>query len=987
MSNYNFDLDLDSKNTMSVMNSWIKENSCVLEFGPANGRLTKYLTCEKHCQVTIVEIDEIAGKEAAQYAECAYIGPVDGDINHLCWFNTDKRYDYIVFADVLEHLSDPREILLKCKELLTDNGEILVSIPNIAHNSILIDLYNDKFDYDDVGLLDKTHIHFFTYHSFANMIYNIGLFITKQESIFSNVGWNEIHNSYTDVPYGMERELRKRKSGSIYQYLFSLSNQEPSVQPTYENIEIFPEQADEPKEICCYYWENMLQPNDFKRLFEIYTCAQSKICRFMINANVARLRLDPIKNSALILLHYIHIKYADGSEKDNVIANHNAKNVIDNLYYFSDKDPWFELIAENENTLEYVEIHFKILDHDMDDRQDYIYHTLFSCIHNEAGTVKSALDCDNHFQNMPENTEAPTEYQKQVQNNTRHSAKKEEDFMFDIVYVSYNSEKWIPSCFQSLLDADYDIKQLNVFVVDNHSTDKTPSLLRAFQDEHGHKFASFTIIEESENLGFGKANNLGFSKGNSNVVCFLNIDTEVFPDTFKELAKEVASSKEQVALWEFRQFPYEHPKMYDILTGETTWSSGAAFAARREVFAEMNGFDDKIFMYAEDVDLSWRLRTAGYLLKYVPRVKITHHSYESANVIKPNQHVYGVINNLLLRYRFGGKKTILMGHLLFWNLMRRPKAFPGSKKLLFKQYVKHFRLIPHFHADGMYKQNKTSVGNFSGWDYCAIKDGAYYENFLSKETPLVSIIVRTCGRPAILRETLISLRKQTYDNIEIVIVEDGPSVSENMIKQEFSDLNILYQATQTKVGRSKAGNLAMQLANGKYLNFLDDDDLFYADHVEVLVANLEKSGLKAAYATSFETPIEIFSKDPYEYRVVHLIGRHKQPFDRIMLCHHNYIPIQCIMFSKELFAEYGGLDESVDALEDWDLWVRYSLHTDFAFILKTTSVYRVPASAKINRERQQALDDALIVMREKHKSYLPNVNVYDIAKLYEQINL
>lgn len=557
--------------------------------------------------------------------------------------------------------------------------------------------------------------------------------------------------------------------------------------------------------------------------------------------------------------------------------------------------------------------------------------------------------------------------------------------MFDIIYVSFNSSKWIDLCFQSWLKVNYDLKQVNIYVVDNASSDNTVELLENFRQKYGEMFGTFTIVEEKTNWGFGKANNIGFSRGTSETACFLNIDTEIFPDTFTELEKAVQQSEDKVALWEFRQFPYEHPKMYDILTGEVTWASGAAFAVRRNVFQEINGFDEKIFMYAEDVDLSWRIRTEGYILKYAPRVKITHYSYQSAGELKPNQHVFSVINNLLLRYRFGGKKVILKGHLHFWSLMRRPAVFPGSKKLLLKQYWKHFKLIPHFRAGKKYKQHKKSVGTFYGWDYSQIRDGAFYENFLPKETPLVSIIVRTCGRPAILRETLLSLRKQTYDNIEVVIVEDGSPVSQDMIQTEFEDMNILYHATGEKVGRSKAGNLAMTLAHGKYLNFLDDDDLFYADHVEVLVANLEKTHLPAAYATSFETPIQISSKDPYVYEIVSYLGRHKQAFNKILLCHHNYIPIQCIMFDKSLFIEYGGLDETVDALEDWDMWVRYSLHTDFAFVLKTTSVYRVPAVKEINASRQKDLDDALVIMREKHKGYMQQINVYDIAMMCERL--
>lgn len=555
----------------------------------------------------------------------------------------------------------------------------------------------------------------------------------------------------------------------------------------------------------------------------------------------------------------------------------------------------------------------------------------------------------------------------------------------DLVYVSYNSKRWIRQCFDSLLQSQYDLKKIAVYVVDNGSKDGSLTQLKAAKQKCSGRVKSFEIIEAKENLGFGRANNLGAEHGTDPIICFFNIDTRLYPDTLSNLYKEIRESDKSWGLWELRQFPYEHPKLYDALTHETGWSSGAAFAVRRRLYEKIGGFDEEIFLYAEDVDLSWRIRTAGYTLKYAPRVKITHYSYESANEIKPNQHVHGVVNNLLLRYRFGGKKTILAGHLLFWNLMRRPAAFPGSKKMLLQQYWKHFSLISHFRAHGRYKKNKTSVGYFHGWDYCLIRDGAFYENFLPAETPLVSVIVRTCGRPCVLRETLVSLRNQTYPNLEIVIVEDGAAISENMIRNDFSDMNILYHATGEKVGRSRAGNLAMELAHGRYLNFLDDDDLFYADHAEVLVANLLKSGKAAAYATGLETPITVHSKDPYVYEVKNYLGIHKQSFNRIILCHHNYIPIQCIMFEKELFTQYGGLDETVEALEDWDMWVRYSLHTDFAFVLKTTSVYRVPAVREINEKRQKELDDALLFMRKKHKNYMQKISVYDVAKMYENM--
>lgn len=554
--------------------------------------------------------------------------------------------------------------------------------------------------------------------------------------------------------------------------------------------------------------------------------------------------------------------------------------------------------------------------------------------------------------------------------------------MFDVVYVAHNSERWIDRCFNSWLHLDYDLNLINIYVVDNASCDETVTLLRKFKEQEANRFASFQIIEETTNWGFGKANNLGFLQGKSDFVCFFNIDTELFSDTFSKLEEEVLNSDENVALLELRQFPYEHPKIYNVVSGETSWSSGAAFAVRRNIYNKIGGFDEKIFMYAEDVDLSWRIRSQGYLLKYVPRVRIYHYSYEKANEIKPNQYIYGVINNLLLRLRFGTLKDVIIWYVLFLNIFRKRARFKGAKIGLLKAYFRHFILVKHFRSGGRYRG--AEVANFLRWEYDLNRDGSYYKQAVTDKKPLVSVIVRTCGRPCVLKECLISLKRQTYNNLEIVVVEDGINKSEELIRDQFADMNILYKATYEKVGRSKIGNIAMQMANGEYLNFLDDDDLFFADHIEVLVTSILLNNTLAAYATAFETEISIKSKEPYLYETRKYIKRHTQAFDRIMLCHHNYIPIQCIMFHKELFVKYGGLDETVDALEDWDMWLRYAMYTDFIFILKTTSIYRVPADQETKQNRQKDLDNALLVMRKKHEEYKQPISARDIAMLYQK---
>lgn len=236
MGKYDFALDLYDDNTIAWIAGRITENTKVLEFGSANGRLTKYLTENKKCEVDIVEIDEESGKEAAEFAASAWVGEEEGDIEKYYWLNSGYKYDYIVFADVLEHLVHAQEVLDKCKNVLNENGKILVSVPNISHNSIIIDLMNDRFHYNATGIMDNTHLRFFTRQSFAEMASQAGMTIIEEKAKNIRVGETEIKNSYADVSTETAKELMARPQGNVYQYMFVLALNDDFVQGKCEQL-------------------------------------------------------------------------------------------------------------------------------------------------------------------------------------------------------------------------------------------------------------------------------------------------------------------------------------------------------------------------------------------------------------------------------------------------------------------------------------------------------------------------------------------------------------------------------------------------------------------------------------------------------------------------------------------------------------------------------------------------------------------------------
>lgn len=365
MGNYDFTLDLDTINTMSIIANWITERSRILEFGPANGRLTKYLSEEKHCVLTIVEIDEASGREAGQYAEKSFLGKEKGDIEKYYWNDGDK-YDFIIFADVLEHLSHPREVLLECKKILKESGKILISVPNIAHNSIIIDLCNDKFEYGKTGLLDKTHIHFFTYMTFVQLVESIGYEIYEKEYIYSRVGNNEIHNTYLDIPTEVSNYLRKRKAGSIYQYVFSIGFPNSDELNADEDTRLpLKEDYREALESKVYIGSALNEYSEENKISVYYNFDRViRLCFDLRGREIhSSIRWDPLEFNVFMKLLSVIAVCKNGQRKSLQIFDNNAEEITDDFFLFLISDPQIFFSIDNADELIGLEMEFELLDY------------------------------------------------------------------------------------------------------------------------------------------------------------------------------------------------------------------------------------------------------------------------------------------------------------------------------------------------------------------------------------------------------------------------------------------------------------------------------------------------------------------------------------------------------------------------------------------------------------------------------------------------
>ncbi len=218
---YKYDTEFSpdaSRNQFLIKN--ITPGSVVLEFGCHTGRLTKYLKEELGCSVYIVEYDEKAYKVAIQYAKLG----VCGDIMDYTWLNTftDIQFDAVIFADVLEHLMEPLDVLKAVGQLLKPEGQILVSIPNVAHNSILLNLFNNEFNYTEVGLLDKTHIRFFAQKNLKPFFQKAGYDIVLADNVIVPYTLSEQFRGINFYNRELYHLLSERDDGDVYQYVLLL---------------------------------------------------------------------------------------------------------------------------------------------------------------------------------------------------------------------------------------------------------------------------------------------------------------------------------------------------------------------------------------------------------------------------------------------------------------------------------------------------------------------------------------------------------------------------------------------------------------------------------------------------------------------------------------------------------------------------------------------------------------------------------------------
>lgn len=253
--------------------------------------------------------------------------------------------------------------------------------------------------------------------------------------------------------------------------------------------------------------------------------------------------------------------------------------------------------------------------------------------------------------------------------------------MIDIVIVNWNAGRQLYECLNSIECSNLSIIK-SVIVIDNASVDDSIPLI----NDMAWTF-NLIVIQESENLGFGKACNKAAKYSNSNYILFLNPDTKVYPDSIQKTLLFFSSDENNeygvcgIKLYDdngciqkhcarfpsfktyfgqstglnilfTRMFPYVIMNDFDHQSSkDVDHCIGAYYMIRRRIFDAIGGFDERFFVYLEDLDLSLRVHELGFKIRYLSDTSAFHKGGGTSEKVKAHRLFYSLRSRILYCFK------------------------------------------------------------------------------------------------------------------------------------------------------------------------------------------------------------------------------------------------------------------------------------------------------------------------------------------------
>ena len=232
----------------------------------------------------------------------------------------------------------------------------------------------------------------------------------------------------------------------------------------------------------------------------------------------------------------------------------------------------------------------------------------------------------------------------------------------------------------------------------------------------------------------------------------------------------------------------------------------------------------------------------------------------------------------------------------------------------------------------------------------------------TKDGPVVTVLITTFNRRRYFAEALASIVCQNYRNLQIIVVRDGGSDVHDIVNS-YGDRRILFINRNENRGQPYSLNEALSQAQGKYICYLGDDDLFYPHHVSTLVNALEnETDCQVAYSDLYKVYCQICPDG--NRKVLSKVVEISRDFDRFFMLYYNHVLHVSLMHRRDLLEKTGLYNEQTTLLRDWDMNRRLIFFSDFYHVPEITGEFYQPAGE---------CDRLSVLGRKNEKEYSRNI--------------
>jgi glycosyltransferase involved in cell wall biosynthesis len=264
------------------------------------------------------------------------------------------------------------------------------------------------------------------------------------------------------------------------------------------------------------------------------------------------------------------------------------------------------------------------------------------------------------------------------------------------------------------------------------------------------------------------------------------------------------------------------------------------------------------------------------------------------------------------------------------------------------------------------------------------------KNGETKIGPLVSVLVPTFNRPRYLSEALASVLRQSYSNLQVIVVNDGGEDVSDVVNS-FEDDRILFINRKENRGKGFSLNEGLARAKGRYIAYLDDDDLYYPHHIETLVSTLENQiDCQVAYSDLYKAYCNVMPDG--NRQVLSKVVEVSRDFDRLFMLYFNHALHVSVMHRRDLLEKTGPYNEQLSILIDWDMTRRLAFFSDFCHVCDITGEFYSPVgecdriSIQQRKDKEEYLRNLLLIRTTRPAKPWPKMKDLSIIFTAEQLN-